>query len=310
MGYAKALTAASVLLLTSLGAQAADLAPLPPPPPPPPIDFGGNWYIRGDVGVASYSTSRWSQVDTSLRPENQLLSSGFLSKSIQEPAFIDVGVGYQFNQWFRADVTAEYRTAVGMRGVFHESVFTPNCGSDGFGNPVNCAFYGQNVYPGTLQSTVVMFNGYADLGTWYGLTPYIGAGLGLARHAMSGFTDSGYAWNGTAFVNGFPNGPLTPVANSPISDKTQTNFAWALMAGLSYSITPNLKLDLGYRYMNLGDIASGPINCLCGQITQGFKVKELTSNEVRIGVRWLLGDVGPVAMAPPIYAPAPIVRKY
>ena len=44
-------------------------------------------------------------------------------KSVQEPDFIDVGVGYQFNQWFRADVTAEYRTAVGLKGVFNEKVF-------------------------------------------------------------------------------------------------------------------------------------------------------------------------------------------
>jgi hypothetical protein len=67
--------------------------------------------------------------------------------------------------------------------------------------------------------------------------------------------------------------------------------------------------------MNLGAVNSGTINCICGQSFQGFKVKELTSNEFRIGMRWLFGDIGPIAMAPPPapeYIPPqqPIVRKY
>jgi opacity protein-like surface antigen len=308
MGWVKQLTAASLVALGGVAAQAADLPPLPEAPLPPPAEFAGNWYIRGDVGVASYSTGRWTQQVTGLNPGDQLLSAGFISKSIQEPAFLDAGLGYQLNPWFRADVTAEYRTAVGLRGVFQETTFNPF---------VPFAFLGQNEYPGTLQSTLVMANAYADLGTWYGLTPYVGAGAGMVRHALSGVTDSGVAWTGTAFnPNNTPNGPLTPVAFSPLANKSKTNFAWALMAGLSYNISPNLKLDLGYRYMNLGDIPSSSINCICGQTFPGFKVKDLTSNEFRIGMRWLFGDVGPVALAAPTYAPPeyvprqPIVRKY
>jgi len=319
MGFGKSLTAASLLslsgALTLCGgtARAADLAPLPAPPLPPPVEFTGNWYIRGDVGVASYSTGQWIQPVTGLNPGDQLLNSGFLSRSIQEPAFVDAGIGYQFNEWIRADVTAEYRTAIGLRGVFQESVFNATGGPFG----TSSAFYGQNEYPGTLQSTLVMANAYADLGTWYGLTPYVGAGVGVVRHNMSGFTDSGYAFTGTSFVPGsvFPvGGPLSPVVNSPITDKTKTNFAWAAMAGLSYNITPNLKLDLGYRYMNLGTVQSGIIHCLCGQTFAGFRVKDLTSNEFRIGMRWLFGEVGPVALAtPPVpedVPQQPIVRKY
>jgi opacity protein-like surface antigen len=314
MGFVKSITAAGVFALSGIAAQAADLAPPPPPPLPPPVEFASNWYIRGDVGVANYSTSQWQEPVTGLRGTDQLLGAGFISKSIQEPAFVDIGLGYQFNQWFRADVTAEYRTAVGLRGIFQERVFTPGgCGIDAFGNPVDCAFLGQNHLPGTLQSTLVMANGYADLGTWYGLTPYVGAGVGLVRHNMSGFTDSGVAWNGNLFnANGTPNGALTPVAFSNIEDKTKTNFAWALMAGLSYSITPNLKLDLGYRYMNLGDVSSGIVHCICGQTFAGFKVKELTSNEFRIGMRWILGEVAAPIYPAPEYPPPqqPIVRKY
>ena len=108
---------------------------------------------------------------------------------------------------------------------------------------------------------------------------------------------------------------MTPVAFSRVADKTRTNLAWALMAGLSYDITSNLKLDLGYRYINLGDIRSGPIDCVCGQIFPGFKIRNLASNELLIGMRWLFGETGPVALAAPAYTPPfvpqpPIIRKY
>ena len=47
---------------------------------------------------------------------------------------------------------------------------------------------------------------------------------------------------------GFP-----PVVISPM-ERSTTNFAWALMAGLDFNVTQNLKLELGYRYLNMGKI--------------------------------------------------------
>jgi opacity protein-like surface antigen len=296
MGLVKHLTAASLILLGGVAAHGADLPPLPEAPLPPPPEFAGNWYIRGDVGVASDSTGRWTQPVTGVNPGDQLLEAGFISKSIREPAFIDAGFGYQLNQWFRADLTAEYRTAVGFRGVFQEATFNPF---------TPFAFLEQNERAGTLQSTLVIANAYADLGTWYGLTPYLGAGAGLVRHDLSGASVSGIASSGTAFnLDNTPNGPVTPVAFGALANKTRTGFAWAGMAGLSYNVTPNLKLDLGYRYMNLGDIPSGSINCFCGRTFPGFKIGSLTSNEVRIGMRWLFGEAGPAALVAPTYVSA------
>ena len=31
-------------------------------------------------------------------------------------------------------------------------------------------------------------------------------------------------------------------------DNTETNFAWAVYAGLSYKVTPGVTIDLSYRY--------------------------------------------------------------
>ncbi len=131
------------------------------------------------------------------------------------------------------------------------------------------------------RSVVVMANGYIDLGTWYGVVPFIGGGIGTAFHQLSGFSDQGFgnAAGGYGFAR----------------VKHSQTLAWAAMAGLSYSVTaePEARLALGYRYMNLGDVHSGVVNCVnqdCGGAT--YKVKEVvTSHDVRLGMRWLLGGV-------------------
>jgi len=59
------------------------------------------------------------------------------------------------------------------------------------------------------------------------------------------------------------------------------NLAFALMAGFSYDIAPNLKLDLGYRYVNFGTMS---FKSLSGALFD----KGLTSQEVRLGLRYLV----------------------
>ncbi len=63
-------------------------------------------------------------------------------------------------------------------------------------------------------------------------------------------------------------------------------------------------MELAYRYLNLGDGVTGPTNSLDGvTVVNGgpFTVKGITSNDVRLGVRWELE-------APTTYAP-PLIRK-
>ena len=86
----------------------------------------------------------------------------------------------------------------------------------------------------------VMANAYYDLGTWAGVTPFVGAGLGAAytgplRLPLFG----GVRWLGIAAGRG------------------QWGFAWALMAGLAYQVTPSLTLEASYRYLGLGNARDG-----------------------------------------------------
>lgn len=278
MGSIKAFLIASVLAVAATNlAEAADL--LPPPPPLEPViapasDFGG-WYLRGDVGVGIASINN---LRSSFDSGFTVVGDEFNSKSIGDSTTLGMGVGYQFNKWFRADITGEYRTGAGYHSI-ESAVF--QCGGIGV---VRC----HDNYTGQVSSAVALANGYVDLGTWYGLTPFVGAGVGFSENFFKGLTDQGE-------VGGFGFAP----------DHTSTSFAWAAMAGVGYSITPNLKLELGYRYLDMGTITSAGIQCqntpACGHEIQRF---HLTSNDIRLGMRWVFADL------PPPPPQMPLVTKY
>ncbi|KQP90988.1 MULTISPECIES: outer membrane beta-barrel protein [unclassified Methylobacterium] len=284
--------ARSITLIVSVAApclaQAADLLPpLPPEPLPPPVEIGGGWYLRGDVGVGATNVGA---ISTTVHGEG--LPSGYRydQKSVEDSYFAGGGVGYQFGSYFHGDITAEYRG--GSKFRFQDS-YDSVCGGD---NAYPCK--GVNAYNANLSSVVVMANGYIDLGTWYGVTPFVGGGVGTAFHRLSGFNDSGFG----AASGGY----------GYAKDKNTNTFAWAAMAGLGYSVTPNVKLELGYRYMNLGHVGSNPVTCIndpgCGGAV--YKIKDITSHDVRIGMRWLLGGVVAPAVVEYQPEPAPLIRKY
>jgi opacity protein-like surface antigen len=83
---------------------------------------------------------------------------------------------------------------------------------------------------------------------------------------------------------------LTPVcfasfstARVPHEAGAKTNFAWALMAGAAVDIAPNFKLDVGYRFVRIGD---GKTELDAAGF--GFKVKPLDAHEARVGVRYMI----------------------
>ena len=216
-------------------AVAADMPlPLPPPPvmeAPVPVQFGG-WYLRGDVGAG---VTQMSNLRNSFAPGFVVGGDQFNAGSLGDSVFVDLGVGYQFNNWFHADVTGEYRTGARYHAI--ES-YTSFCGA------LSGRCYDD--YSGNVSSAVFLANGYFDIGTWWNVTPYVGAGVGVAYNTVTGVTDTGMAPNaGFGYAS----------ANST------TNFAWAAMAGLSYAVTPNLKLELGYRYLDMGNATTGAIVC-------------------------------------------------
>jgi opacity protein-like surface antigen len=152
---------------------------------------------------------------------------------------------------------------------------------------------GVNNYTGSKSEWVVMANAHVDLGTWWCITPFIGAGVGGSYNKLSGFRDDGVRYTAGALSNSV----------TYFADNGKWNLAWAAHAGLAYKVNPGFTVELAYSYMNLGDAAPGNYRAFDNSISgaSSIKIKDITSHDVKLGVRWDL-------ISPQVYAP-PLIRK-
>lgn len=271
----------ATLALTG-AANAADLAPLPPPmlrPALPPVAVVEpvGIYLRSYVGLSEQSVDRLSNSMDSYGTI-QKVDMGFASA----PLF-GGGIGFKINRWFRADVTGEYRGRASFSGLER---YTDS------GLPLG---YGTDDYKANKSGAIVLVNGYFDLGTWWCLTPYVGAGIGGSKTRIENYRDVNVVTNGLAYA--------------PAKDST--GYAWALHAGVSYAITPSVSLDLAYRYLNLGDAKTGVVRRYDGSCTlcEPITFKNIESHDVMLGLRWFPGFVA-AAPIPEFVPPPPVVTKY
>ena len=307
MARSKAFVIAAGVALASGGlAGAADLPPAPRLPPPAPVveDFSG-WYLRGDVGlgVAAARPNLQNEPD----PISTGVSSGFLSTyassffnntTLSPSGMFDFGVGYRFNNWVRMDGTLEYRAAPGR------SCSTPSPTRPRPSSAARCSMRISSMP--MFRRSWVSSTATSTSGTTGASRPS-SARVGFADNMLSGFTDQGFRLRVLRLAGFF---------RQLFGQRLENKLRLALMAGLDFDVTRNLRLELGYRYLNYGSIKSGASYCLAGAGGGVFTTanctggvpnyissrNQLASNDLRIGLIWLLG-------APPP-APAPIVTRY
>src|SRR5882724_375918 len=226
------LIAGAALAAAFTSAQAADLGPIMQPHQIQPVqvqEMTGGWYLRGDIGVGAQQFKTFEHHQTNqafVWPASWRIDQ----QDFGDAGFVGGGIGYQWNSWLRFDATAEYRMKSKFKVIGSYTEFCPNG---------RCF----DVYDGSHQANVFLANAYLDLGTWWCLTPFIGGGAGFAQHNVTGLTDVGYITGAGSSAFGFAQ-----------SDKTSWNFAWALHAGVAYNVSSNLKIELAYRYLNMGDV--------------------------------------------------------
>lgn len=268
--------AIAVTAMAMLAPQAVRAADLPPLLPPPPIEDFGGWYLRGDVGMTNQKVRR---LESDLPNFDQL---NFVDKNFQSGMLYGLGIGYKYNSWLRFDLTGEYRGEAGFHGL--------DLWVDGAGDP---RF---NDYTAKKSEWLILFNAFLDLGTWKGITPFIGAGIGASRNTIHSFRDRGIAYATPGDLDtGYP---TLAYANAA----SKWNLAWALHAGLAYDVTPNFTVELAYRYVDLGDAKTGiltPYDMACTECLP-VKFKHLTSHDIKLGVRWMMADMGISHWAPPV----------
>jgi opacity protein-like surface antigen len=226
--------------LIATGAVAADVPgtfPLPPPvfKPAPVSSFGSSgWYLRGDLGYRWGAVTRAESVGGPANPtDNRLGNIGMVA----------AGVGIKTG-WLRTDFTVDYAFPAKYRGT----VVSPDD------------------VTAKIRASSFLFNGYIVLGTWHGLTPYIGAGAGAAHVRLSDYQS-------------LVAPPFTATSNS------QWNAAYAAMAGVAIDVSPNMQVDVGYRYHNIGSIDSATDSF--GSLT----VRNVAAHEMRVGLRWYFNDL-------------------
>ncbi|HWG06132.1 MAG TPA: hypothetical protein VG271_14045, partial [Beijerinckiaceae bacterium] len=180
MGCFRSLALAAAFGMCAIaGAPAADMA-FPPLEGDPdayqqqPVELGTGWYLRGDAG---WARDHAPTIGTNLN----LTARSVVNNSYS----FDFGFGYQFNNWLRADILYDYRkpqTAnsntvpwcpYALEGLTSQvTPENPTALALGyFANPNETC---NRVETDKLSQQDVLLNGYVDLGTWSGVTPYIG----------------------------------------------------------------------------------------------------------------------------------------
>ena len=181
------------------------------------------WYLRGDYSYA------WSDAGELARPIEP-----FSNVSIDNTWALGGGIGRYFGRGVRGDVNYEWRGSTDV---------------DGAG-------------PGTLttrfdlKSSLLLANLYYDFRPNERFTPYVGIGVGAARHTASGGTIQTACTLCATYI-----------------DDSNWSAAGALMAGV------------GYRFLYLGDARTGN---LVGTTfaTPGPRLDDITAHELRVGLRW------------------------
>ena len=109
-----------------------------------------------------------------------------------------------------------------------------------------------------IETYTTFVNVFWDITNYNGFTPYVGLGVGGAYNKLSNITlpataSGGHRWN----------------------------LAYNVSAGLSYDLSQNVKLDMAYRFVDLGSVLSNGATPI--------KVKDLKAHEFKVGMRYQFG---------------------
>ena len=194
------LLSTTALLAGSFPVLAADYNPpiyIEQAPELVPVEIGSGWYLRGDI---AYNVNK---------PFDDVTFGTFSEDTI--PISATVGIGYNFSDFLRLETNIGFLTGHQAETSYASGASTISESTD------------NEVWSGIVSA-------YADLGTFAGFTPYVGAGVGLVNATRR--YDISDSLTGTTFTD----------RNSEYS------LAYSVGAGVAYNVTNNLSLDVGYQY--------------------------------------------------------------
>lgn len=264
------LSSLSAALACLLAASAGHAAETPLAPPVLPDDFTSGWYIRGDVSGLAFTTPHATYTTLNGGPLNP---QPYQNIRFGQTFGGGLGLGFRAGP-FRFDTTIDLRSPARFSGAT---------------NVIN-SWAGVPPAPGlvpspaaidslAIASRTALLNAYLELGPFAGFSPYLGFGIGVAHLSASTFR--------TLPVQAAVD--LGALAETrAVAGGSRFSFAYAAMAGIAIDITPQLKLDLGYRFVNMGRASLDAVPA-AGEQTR-IRIAPLTAHEFRVGLRWMFGD--------------------
>ncbi|WP_187968411.1 outer membrane beta-barrel protein [Aquibium microcysteis] len=304
------LSGAALSVLPSAPSAAADYdAPLYVEEAPEyvPVEIGSGWYLRGDVGYdfkRDYSNIAFSIAD----PLDITQETGFdETKTVVSGT---VGFGYHVNDIFRVDLTAGF---LGASKASSFGIREDACAVEQTVSVVTFDQLGDPIDPPTVTTTDAnadcysessaeasawtgMANVYADLGTVAGFTPYVGAGIGLVYTPVRGsFNDRTCSASETVqTVAGVSETTTTQLCEGQTSatdadveypgtsiDRNKVSLLYSLGAGVSYQLSQNASLDVGYNWITAPGAESVAIRNDDVVVVKGMNI-----HQVKVGLRY------------------------
>ncbi len=228
-------------------------------PPVLPEDYSSGWYVRGDVTADMFRSPAMAAFDaTAGRFIEQRGTRGGRS--------FGGGLGFGFKyKGFRLDTTLDIRSSATVSG------FAPPQGNWGYVGPLPVP---SRLNSFGVSAQTLLVNAYADLGTLGPLTPYVGVGVGTAR-----LTASRYVSTPVPAAAALGEATFIPA----LSNTTKWTIAWAAMAGVTLDVTPQTKIDIGYRYLHMGSLRFV-------DTAGGAYRTTVAAHELRVGLRYMFGD--------------------
>jgi opacity protein-like surface antigen len=268
--------ACAVLALGSASSEAADLygggsvkdgyVPMAIEAPTP------SWYFRVDAGH--------SRFDDPIMVEDHIYD--LVDTEIDSTWSVGGGIGRHLGHGFRADITYDYRFEADASGFLQNHYATLD-GTRSFG----------------LKSSVLLANVYYDFNQGGRFSPYLGVGLGYVRHETTpGTVLDTCGCTGT--IDGEKTGGVAAALMAGVTiNLTGGRGRDAVVEGGSTKDAPvyvasnrGLLLDVGYRYMYLGDAATGAVRGDFGggvvEVSEDPTVENIHSHELRMGLRYNL----------------------
>jgi opacity protein-like surface antigen len=220
-------------------------------------------YLRAEVGYA------WSK-DADLRDDATTPGSFLICgnapcttpgtlNDIGDSYVLGAGVGYRVTPNIRGEL------AVGYRGGFEL-------------DEADAVAPTPTTFTGKIRSWTAMLNGYYDFSAAGPWKPYVTGGIGVARNKVKTISATN------------PSAATLPAlfSNYQLVGDSDTSFAWTIGAGVGYAVGPKVTLELGYRYVDLGDlkVPSQTVSFNTGPVSYPGAKGELRTHEITLGFRF------------------------